>query len=204
LEAIGSPSDVLNPETILSVYGVDVAVRRDPFTHGIYVMPRSVATSARKNGARVHVLCGGGSGGPILRQLIEHGFSLSAGVLNVLDSDYECAVDLHIPVVAEVPFSQISDEADRDNLSRIDDSKAVVVSRFPVGPGNFKNLVAARHALDIGKKVYLVSGPGAASIDFIGGRADAYLRDLVSAGAVEVPSVDELVRLLGAGLEAQK
>ncbi len=204
LEAIGPPGDVLTPETMLSVYGVDVAVRKDPFTHGIYVMPRSIATSARKNGARVHVLCGGGSGGPILRQLIEHGFSLSSGVLNVLDSDYECAVDLHIPVVAEVPFSQISDEANRDNLGRIDDSKAVVVSRFPVGPGNFKNLEAARYALDNGKKVFVISDPGLPSVDFIGGRADAYLRDLINAGAVEVSSVDELARQLEAELEALK
>jgi len=140
----------------------------------------------------------------MLRQLVEHGFSLSSGVLNVLDSDYECAVDLHIPVVAEVPFSQISDETNRDNLSRIDDSRAVVVSRFPVGPGNFKNLEAAGYALDNGKKVFVISGPGLPSVDFIGGRADAYLRKLINAGAVEVSSVDELTRQLRAELEVLK
>jgi iron complex transport system ATP-binding protein len=203
LEAIGMPSEVLNPETIQSVYGVDVAVRKDPFTHGIYVMPRPVSASVRKNGDRVHVLCGGGSGGPILRELVEHGFSLSAGVLNVLDSDYDCALDLHIPVVAEVPFSQISDEANEENLRRIDEARSVVVSRFPVGPGNFKNLEAAKYALDRGKKVYVISAAGLPPIDFIGGRADSCLRALIAAGATEAPSVDELVRRLGVELEAR-
>ena len=177
---------------------MEVSVRKDPFTHGIYVMPRSVGVSARKNGERVHVLCGGGSGGPLMRQLAEQGFSLSAGVLNVLDSDYECAVDLHVPVVAEVPFSQISDETHEENLRRIDASKSVVVSRFPVGPGNFKNLEAAMYAIEHGKKVYVLSSQNLPSIDFIGGRADSYLTLLVARGATEVPTVEELVRILAA------
>jgi iron complex transport system ATP-binding protein len=204
LEALGTPSEVLSPETIQSVYGVEVAVRRDPFTHGIYVMPRSVSAPVRKKGDRIHVLCGGGSGGPILRQLMEQGFSISAGVLNVLDSDYECAVDLHIPVVAEVPFSQISDESNDENLRRVDDASSVVVSRFPVGPGNFKNLEAARYALDRGKMVYVISAPGLPPIDFIGGRADSYLRALIDAGATEVPSLDALLLRLTADSEAKR
>ncbi|HIH01445.1 TPA: heme ABC transporter ATP-binding protein [Thermoplasmata archaeon] len=196
LEAVGAPDEVLNPETIQSVYGVEVAVRKDPFTHGIYVMPRAVGAPARKNGERVHILCGGGSGGPLMRQLAEQGFSLSAGVLNVLDSDYECALDLHIPVVAEVPFSQISDETHEENLRRVDASKSVVVSRFPVGPGNFKNLEAAQYALDLGKRVYVLSSRGLPSIDFIGGRADSYIAGLIAGGAKEVQTVDELVRIM--------
>ncbi len=199
LEALGTPGEVLSPEIIQSVYGVEVAVRKDPFTHGIYVMPRSPSAPARRHGDRVHVLCGGGSGGPVLRQLVDHGFSTSAGVLNVLDSDYECAIDLHIPVVAEVPFSQISDETNSENLSRIADSAIVVVSRFPVGPGNFKNLEAAKYALGLGKKVYIISAPSLPAIDFIGGRADSYLSELIGSGAEEVPSVDELLRRLTAG-----
>ncbi|MGB2581462.1 MAG: hypothetical protein WBD03_03195, partial [Thermoplasmata archaeon] len=75
---------------------------------------------------------------------------------------------------------------------------------FPVGPGNFKNLEAAGYALDNGKKVFIISGPGLPSVDFIGGRADAYLRKLIDAGAVEVSSVDDLTRQLRAELEVLK
>ncbi len=196
LEAIGPPSEVLNPDTIQSVYGVEVSVRRDPFTHGIFVMPRSSRMPARKTGTRIHVLCGGGSGGPTMRRLIDSGYSLSTGVLNVLDSDYECASDLRIPVVAEVPFAQISDETNKENLERIDDASAVVVCRFPVGPGNFKNLEAAMYALGRRKKVFILSDTGSPSIDFIGGKADAYVRRLLDAGAVEAKGTDELIHLL--------
>ena len=201
LEAIGPPDEVINQDTILNVYGVDVSVRKDPFTHDVYVMPRTARSRASQSGSRIHVLCGGGSGGPVMRHLIENGYSLSAGVLNVLDSDYECASDLNVPIVAEVPFAQISDEANGENLKRIDESSAVVVSRFPVGPGNFKNLEAAMYALGEGKKVFVLSGAGLPSIDFIGGKADAYIRQLIEAGATLVDDADDLMRRL-AGTEA--
>ncbi|UCE90785.1 MAG: heme ABC transporter ATP-binding protein [Methanobacteriota archaeon] len=201
LEAIGPPEEVINSDTILNVYGVDVAVRKDPFTHDVFVMPRTVRSRASRDGMRVHVLCGGGSGGPVMRQLVDSGCSLSTGVLNVLDSDYECASDLQIPIVAEVPFAQISDEANDENLKRIDEASAVVVSRFPVGPGNFKNLEAAMYALDKGKRVMVMSGGGPPSIDFIGGKADAYIKRLVEAGATLVEDVEDLIRQL-AGTEA--
>jgi iron complex transport system ATP-binding protein len=201
LEAIGPPDEVINPDTILNVYGVDVSVRKDPFTHDVYVMPRTARSRASNSGSRVHILCGGGSGGPVMRHLIENGYSLSTGVLNVLDSDYECASDLHVPIVAEVPFAQISDEANDENLRRVDESVAVVVSRFPVGPGNFKNLEAAMYALGKGKRVLVMSGEGLPPIDFIGGKADAYIRQLMEAGATVVENVDDLIRQL-AGTEA--
>ena len=199
LEAIGSPDEVINSETILSVYGVDVAVRKDPFTHDVYVMPRSARSKARKDGARVHVLCGGGSGGPIMRALVDSGYSVTVGVLNVLDSDHECATDLHIPIVAEVPFAQISDEMHAENLSRIDETPVVVVSPFPVGPGNFKNLEAAMYALRAGKQVVMVFGDDGPNIDFTGGKADAFLKSLIDAGAILVGDVDEMLRLTAKG-----
>jgi len=78
----------------------------------------------------------------------------------------------------------------------IDESSAIVVSRFPVGPGNFKNLEAARYALDRGKKVFVLREPGGQGIDFIGGRADTYISGLISSGAIPVESVEDLVSSL--------
>ncbi len=196
LEVIGPPADVLTPDIIQEVYGVEVAVRRDPFTHAVYVMPRSSPTSVRRHGARVHLLCGGGTGGPLMKALTDHGFAVSAGVLNVLDSDYENAADLRIPVVAEVPFAQISDEAHAENLRLVDEAAYVVVSRFPVGPGNFKNLEAAKGALKMGKKVLVVSPENASAVDFVGGKADALIGELTRSGATAVRSFDELLSKL--------
>jgi iron complex transport system ATP-binding protein len=193
LEAFGTPEDVLTPEMIQSVYGVEVAVRRDPFSRSVFVMPRRSRVVARRHGTRVHVLCGGGTGGPVMKVLVEHGYAVSAGVVNVLDSDYENAKDLRVPVVAEVPFSQIGEEAHSDNLKLVDESVAVVLSPFPVGPGNFRNLEAARYALDGGKKILVLKPEKCPDIDFVGGRADAFIKNLITSGAVRVLGAEELV-----------
>ena len=191
LEIIGSPSEVLTPEMIQSVYGVEVAVRRDPFTSSIYVMPRTISTSVARHGTRVHLLCGGGSGGHLMKILFDNGYSVSTGVLNVLDSDYEIANELHIPVVAEVPFAQISDEAHIENLRLLNEASFVIVSPFPVGPGNFKNLEAAENALVMGKRVVVIMPSDAGAIDFVGGKATIFVKSLISRGAYKVSTVEE-------------
>ena len=202
LEATGSPEEVLNPETILTVYGVDVTVRKDPFTHDVFVVPRTASVASMRDGVRVHVLCGGGSGGPIMRTLAENGCSVTVGVINVLDTDHECATDLRIPIVAEVPFAQISDEMHSENLERIDEAAVVIVAPFPVGPGNFKNLEAAKYALESGKRVLILTGRAPPAIDFIGGKADAYIESLISSGARRVESVEQMLQAIGCREEA--
>jgi len=199
LEALGPPGEVLTPEMIQSVYGVDVMVRKDPYTSAVYVMPRSVTWSPHRHGPRVHLLCGGGTGGPIMKSLTDAGYNLSAGVLNLLDSDFENAKDLHVPVVAEPPFSPIGVEAHANNLRFVDESSVLVVAPFPVGPGNIRNLEAAEHALRTGKNVFVVRPIGGQSIDFAGGRADAIIKDLITSGAIEVSGPEGLVALLSKG-----
>jgi len=189
LEAIGPPSEVLTPEIIEDVYGVDVAVKLDPFTNAVYVMPRSRRAKVARHGTRVHVLCGGGTGTLFMKELIDNGFAVSAGVVNVLDSDYEFARDMHVPVAAEVPFAQISNEAFEENLRLMDEAKYVVVTPFPVGPGNFRNLDAAEEALSRGKRVIVVTGADLMKTDFVGGKAAETVTGLISSGAIEVKDV---------------
>jgi iron complex transport system ATP-binding protein len=201
LEAIGPPKEVLTPETIQSVYGVDVVVRRDPFTNAVYVMPHSTTVVAHRHGTRVHLLCGGGTGGPVMKALLDQGFSVSAGVLNVLDSDFENAEDLHITSVAEAPFAPIGESAHAENLRLIDGASAVIVSPFPVGPGNLKNLEAAQAALRSGKKVFIISPEPEKSVDFVNGKAVAIIKGLISSGAIEVDDIDALFARLSRGGE---
>lgn len=193
LEAVGTPAEVLTQETIQTVYGLDVSVRRDPFSNAVYIMPRSTKAPLRRHGTRVHLLCGGGTGGPLMQALVENGYSVSAGVLNVLDSDYESASDLRLPVVAEAPFSQISEDAHLDNLRMIDDSQVVVVLPFPVGPGNIRNLEAAKYALNKGKRVFLVRTNSAVSFDFVGGKAESFISELAASGAVEAENLEKVL-----------
>lgn len=196
LEAMGPPAEVLTPEVIQSVYGVEVAVRRDPFTDAVYVMPRSPVAPAPRHGRRVHVLCGGGAGGPVLKAITDAGYGVSTGVLNVLDSDFENARDLHIPAVPEAPFAAVSDGAHEENLRLIDESETVVVSPFPIGPGNFRNIEAAEHALRSGKRVIVLMPGDPSSVDFVGGRAAEAIKGLIRSGAIEVKSLDEALKRL--------
>jgi len=196
VEVMGPPAEVLTQEIIRAVYGVDVAVRKDPLTNSVYVVPRSVTWRPHRHGTRVHLLCGGGAGGPLMKALSDGGYDVTAGVLNVLDSDYESARDLRIPVVAEIPFAPIGDESHAENLKMVEESTAVAVSPFPVGPGNLKNLEAARHALNSGKTVVVLMPVDPSSVDFTGGEATDFIKGLISSGAIEVKSPDEAVSAL--------
>jgi iron complex transport system ATP-binding protein len=199
LEAIGPPREVLTPETIQSVYGVDVVVRKDPFTDAVYVMPHSSTNVAHRHGTRAHLLCGGGTGGPVMKSLLDNGFSVTVGVLNVLDSDFQNAEDLHITTVAEAPFAPIGESAHAENLKLIEDASSVIVTPFPVGPGNIKNLEAAKAAIVSGKKVYLLPPDSDKGIDFVNGKAIALIKDLIKSGAIQVSNIEDLMAKLSRG-----
>jgi iron complex transport system ATP-binding protein len=199
LEAIGPPKDVLTPETIQSVYGVDVVVRKDPFTDAVYVMPRSSTIVAHRHGTRAHLLCGGGTGGPVMKSLLDNGFSVTVGVLNVLDSDFQNAEDLHITTVAEAPFAPIGESAHAENLKFIEDASSVIVTPFPVGPGNIKNLEAAKAAIISGKKVYLLPPESDKEVDFVNGKALAIIKELIMSGAIQVSNIEDLMAKLSRG-----
>lgn len=131
-----------------------------------------------------------------MKTLLDAGYGVSTGVLNVLDSDFENAKDLHIPAVPEVPFAAISEAAHEKNLGMIRECEAVVVSPFPVGPGNLRNMEAARAALSSGKRVVVILPDSGKSIDFVGGQADAVMKDLISSGAIPVEGIAEMLRRL--------
>lgn len=196
LESQGTPEEVFTPDNIVRIYDVDVIVRKDPLTNSVSVIPRTATIVSAMHGTRVHVLCGGGTGGAIIIGLRDAGYAPSAGVINVLDSDFELSEDIHIPVVTEVPFAQISDETHRQNLQRVDEAAAIVVTDFPVGPGNLKNLEAAVAALGKGKPVFIMNIETVEKRDFVGGKAKLLIDDLISRGAVKVNGKQDLMAKL--------
>lgn len=134
-----------------------------------------------------------------MKTLTDRGFSVSAGVLNVLDTDFESAKDLHVTTAGEAPFSPVGEESHAKNMELASESSALVVSPFPVGPGNLKNLEVAVAALKSGKAVFILPPEMGKGIDFVGGKADAIIAGLISAGAVRVADVDEVIERLGRG-----
>ena len=51
-----------------------------------------------------------------MKVLLDEGYNVTAGVLNVLDTDFETCDFLKIPVVAEAPFSPITEKTNKANI----------------------------------------------------------------------------------------
>ncbi len=132
-----------------------------------------------------------------MHMLREAGYKVSAGVVNILDSDWENAVELG-EVVDEAPFSPIGDKAHQKNIEMIEKSDAVVLANLSVGRGNFMNLIAAMHASNLGKLVVVDRTPFRER-NFVGKEAEElYMKILKRAAVVrkEEEVLDAVRRLL--------
>lgn len=185
--ARGAPEDVLTPANILEVFGVDSIVTRQPVTARPYVIFLSSGEAPPVEAhTRVHLICGGGSGAALMRDLLERGFHVTSGVLNLGDSDEEVGTALEIRMVIEAPFSDVTEAARKANDGLALEADAVVVTDVQFGPGNLVNLDTARLALARGKPVFLLSAGTAPERDFTEGKATGAYEELLAAGAVDV------------------
>ncbi|MGC8971820.1 MAG: ABC transporter ATP-binding protein [bacterium] len=167
----GAPKDVLTSKNLREVFNIDVIVKQHPVYDSIYILPLAKTNKDYLDfGKKVHIICGGGTGARILYLL--HGqFKLSAGVINLLDSDADICNELGIETIFEAPFSPISEENYRKNISTIDGSDIVIISSIPFGKGNLANLMAFEYAVNIGKITIMVDDPPIESRDFTDGKA---------------------------------
>ena len=184
--AFGPPNDVLRPEIVEAVYGVRAFLHRHAGRTYLTFSPRR---RGRRLG-RIHVICGGGTGSGLMREPVDAGWDVSAGVLNALDSDEDTGRELGLPMAVEAPFSAISDEAHAENLSLIAGADTIVVTAVPVSHGNERNISAALHALALGKHVWVADDLVAA--DFTGATAQ-----LAPAGVRFYHDIAELRAALG-------
>jgi iron complex transport system ATP-binding protein len=195
--SIGTPDEVLSPENIQKTYHIDAIVKRHSLTNTPYVTPYIFnKQNNNKSSQTVHVICGGGSGSDIMSFLLEKGFKVTTGVLNVLDSDYETAKNLKIQVVGEIPFSQITDNSHKENIRLINKSDYVVVTDFQIGPGNLKNLEAAENALTIKLPVVIINSTPISEKDFIGGNLEQHFNQLLKNKAIFVKNPEEALNYL--------
>lgn len=148
--AYGPSEDVLRPEIVEAVYGVRAFLHKHAGRTYLTFSPRP---RVQRRG-RVHVICGGGTGSGLLRELVDAGYDVSAGVLNALDSDEDTGRELGLPMAVEAPFSPVGDEAHAENLALIDGADLVVVTAVPVSHGNERNIAAALQAAAAGKPVW--------------------------------------------------
>jgi iron complex transport system ATP-binding protein len=163
--AYGPPDEVLRPETVEAVYGVRAYLHRHAGRTYLTFSPRPRGDRL----GRVHLVCGGGTGSGLMRELVDAGYDVSAGVLNALDSDEETGRELGLPMAVEAPFSPVGDEADAENRELMRDADLVIVAAVPVSHGNARNIAAAVEAAAAGTPVW--AAEGVRSDDFAGATA---------------------------------
>jgi len=202
--ASGAIEEVMRSETIKNTFGIDIEVRRQPKTGSIFLVPLLGHPAERQNHTgRIHVVCGGGTGSFLMMELNCRGYSVTSGVLNVLDTDNETAQELGIPVINEAPFSPISDENYREHLKMMAASHLVILSNVPFGKGNIRNLEAVVEAHGRGKKILVIEGD-LKKRDFTHGIAGDYLTQLRERGAILVQNEEEALSKVEAILSGEE
>lgn len=204
--SLGTQYEVLTAENIKNAFGADVIVKWHEVTNQCYVSPIPSSIKKRQTGAArannaeitIHLICGGGEGASLMYLLPEHGYKVTAGVVNMLDTDCEVAQLLSIPVVTEAPFSPITEDAFNAHIKLIEKADIVVLCNIPVGFGNVKNIEAAEAALkQKGKKLVVVETESIEKRDFTGGEAAKRVNNLKKEGAVVVAKQEEVVEVVG-------
>lgn len=155
--AMGAPHQVITSDNIKRVYQAKVSCRLDPITLKPSVLfPSKIIDPKQSSQRKIHVVCGGGSGSEIIRRLVQEGFQVSAGVLNVGDSDEITARYLGVPTVTERPFSPISEKTYQENLEFLAKADFILLAPLMIGHGNLNNLKAIEQVQGFGKQVILL------------------------------------------------
>jgi iron complex transport system ATP-binding protein len=197
---LGKQTQVLTAENIKNTFGAAVIVKKHALTNQCYVSPvPSPLKHENKTEAghvTIHLICGGGEGASLMHELSEKGYKVTAGVVNMLDTDCEVAKLLNIPVVTEAPFSPITQEAFQAHLALVDKANVVVLCNIPFGFGNLKNLEVAETALKRKKALLVFDTTNIKKRDFTNGEAAKRFIALKTKGALTVKNEEEVLKAI--------
>lgn len=200
VHAKGTPKEVLTRAHLRAVYGIEAEVDENPRDGSLYVTPIRRKEIVDDKEEVVHVICGGGTGRTLLKELVEHGYEVTAGVLNVMDSDQKMAEFLDLNCITEAPFSSISEQNNSENLKLMDEADIVVGTDFAVGPGNLDNLKALVYAAESGKNVLLLERERFKERNHVGQEGDEIYRELKGKSSVKTfTGLQRLLREINGG-----
>ena len=196
--AAGLVENVLTSENIKAVFHVDAIVKKSFVTNSLFVIPLTPQKTSTPRNCTIHIIGGAGTGTVVMKALVDEGYEVTAGVLNMLDTDYETAQLLKIPTVSESPFSHITEYSKHLLSEMIGKSAIIVVTSVPFGYGNLSNLETAFEAVKRGYRTYVIDEVPIESRDFTGGKATALMSELKKSGAIFIKHPSELPTLLNA------
>ncbi|HLH81386.1 MAG TPA: ABC transporter ATP-binding protein [Chthonomonas sp.] len=192
VEAYGAPETVLTATHLRRVYDADIQVGLNPATGKPTLLSvRPVRSGEARGRPHVHLVCGGGSGIAIMGTLVHHGYVVSAGPLNLHDSDQVAAEALGIEVILEAPFAPLGHEACAAARVMMQRADLVFVAPVPFGHGNIPVLDLVREMQTMGKRIVLLGDKHFAARDFTGGEAAQLLAQLCHQGAECYATLEE-------------
>lgn len=197
----GNLDEVLTSENIRNVFRVNAIVKKHVVTNSLFILPLSPQKVSPARKCSIHLICGAGTGAALMKILLDEGYSITAGVLNVLDTDFETAQFLKIPVTTEAPFSPITEKTQKANLSIMSKASTIVVTSVPFGHGNLQNLENVKKALEKGIPTIVLDEVPIESRDFTQGKAKELFADLKRLGAEFVKNQNELLQSLNVSEE---
>lgn len=197
IHAAGSPGQVVSASFIKDIYGCEVQVET-PYPGGRpqVLLQKSKSASSSSTGKLVHVVGGGGLSSELFHLLCDHGFTISTGVINIGDSDWQEAKRLGIEVIEAEPFCAVTAEQSKFNSICMEKADFIILDAIPFGPGNLPNLESVLVQAGQGKKVIVVDGLNIDERDYTRGIAAALYSQLTSCAKYMVHSTNEAISLM--------
>lgn len=193
IHSIGTPREVLKREAIREVFECNVLIEESPLKGSPHVIPLNSGKRLEKEKSlRIHIVSGEGKGSILMRRLFLKGFGITAGVLNIGDTDQIVGEALGISVVLERPFSAVSESSFSKNLEMIERADLVIMEKFRIGKGNLKNLEAVLDGLQKGKETFIIEND--LNYDFTGGDAERLYEKIREKGGIFFKDHKELLK----------
>ncbi|WP_378952748.1 ABC transporter ATP-binding protein [Pelosinus sp. sgz500959] len=186
--ADGAPSDVLTVENLEKAYGLHSAVFFNKVTGNLDIHTYAMACNTN-NQTLIHLIGGGGSTGTIMRGLYEGCYQLSAGVLQMGDTDTDVAIAFGIDCVLGQAFSQITELQLQKHKEKISQAHVVILGNLCYGEQNLDNLAAAFFAT----RLIVIEDTPITERDFTKGKATALYQKLMKEPKVQVMTSETLL-----------
>jgi iron complex transport system ATP-binding protein len=147
----------------------------------------------------VHVVGGGGSGVLLFRNLLNSGWKVSTGVVNVGDSDWQEACRLGVSINEAPPFCNVGVNEVMRNKEMMQKAEFIIMAGIPFGTGNIGNLECVLEEAERGATIIVVNNSDISDRDYTGGKATQLYRRLLKSGVRTVNSEWEAIQVMEGG-----
>lgn len=198
IHAVGSPRQVITANMIKEVYGCQIRVECPDSIERPYIVfnEEQIGTVKEGNERWVHVVGGGGSGVLLFRNLLNLGWKVSTGVVNVGDSDWQEASRLGISIIEAPPFCNVGVNEVMRNIKMMQKAEFIIMAGIPFGTGNIQNLECVLEEAGKGRPVIVVDNIDIGERDYTGGKAAELYSSLLNSGVRTVSSEWEAIYLI--------